>query len=303
MNNVVTPADCLPLPSSYTTELCYLGYKAIDESQPYAGFFQARSQPIQVQARDALIAGPVASEYGPRLSELVDVMQRPGYQPMESGYTINADGHIVVSVLTHMPGVTGEMWDWWFGWHSTQTARYKFWLLEAQALSAMADDRSQDRTLTDRQRYVDNCSHVDEYLGEALTHPTVRFIEPQKVGFSPARAGETTILARGGFSSSPFSFAWLVHQVRATSDGSEMRKRFVVNDLAILPLPVASVPPGRSRLLAHPLVRSVANKALPYVSVQKLTHFGTRMLHHCAQEMNHLLTFLPALHARFPGTP
>lgn len=303
MKYLVTQADRLPLPPSYATELRYVGYKAIDHSQPYAEFFQAQTQPIQAQAKEALIAGPAASEYGLRLGELVDVMERPGYQPMETGYTINADGHIVVSVLTRMPGVTGEMWDWWFGWHGTQTARYKLWHPEAHAFSAMADDRSQDRTLTDRQRYIDNCSYVDEYLGEALTPLTVRFIDPQKVGFAPVGTGETTIVARGGFSSTPLSFAWLVHQVRATPDGSEMRSRFVVNDLAILPLPATSVPPGKARLLTHPLVRSLANKALPYVTGQKLTHFGPRMLHHCAQEMNHLSTFLPALHARFAGTP
>lgn len=299
----VTHADRLPLPASYITEPRYLGYKAVDESQPYAEFFQARAQPIQQQAREALIVGPAASEYGPRLSELVDVMERPGYQPMECGYTVNADGHIVVSVLTKMPGVTGEMWDWWFGWHGAQTARYKLWHPEAHAFSAMAEDRSQDRTLTDRQRYIDNCSYVDEYLGETLTPLTVRFIDPEKVGFAPAKPGETTIVARGGLSSSPLSFAWLVHQVRATPDGSEMRSRFVVNDFAVLPVPKESVPAGKAQLLTHPLIRSVANKVLPHIAGEKLDSFGPRMLHHCAQEMNHLSTFLPALHERFAGTP
>lgn len=299
----VTQADRLPLPGRYTTEPRYLGYNAIDASQPYAEFFQTHTQPIQAQAREALIAGPVASEYGPRLAELVDIMERPGYQPMESGYTLNADGHIVVSVLTRMPGVTGEMWDWWFGWHGTQTARYKLWHPEAHAFSALAEDRSQDRTLTDRQRYIDNCSFVDEYLGESLTPLTVRFIDPQKVGFAPSRPGETTIVARGGFSSSPLSFAWLVHQVRATPDGSEMRSRFIVNDLAVLPVPAASIPPGKAQWLSNPLVRSVANRILPHVTGQKLEQFGPRMLHHCAQEMNHLSTFLPALYERFKGTP
>ncbi|NAS95680.1 hypothetical protein CU664_04095 [Pseudomonas syringae pv. actinidifoliorum] len=264
----VTHADRLPLPPRYITEPRYLGYKAADESQPYADFFQVHTQPIQAEAREALIVGPAASEYGPRLAELVDVMARPGYQPMESGYTLNADGHIVVSVLTQMPDVTGEMWDWWFGWHGTQTARYKLWHPEAHAFSAMAEDRSHDRTLTDRQRYIDNCSYVDEYLGESLTPLTVRFIDPEKVGFAPAKPGETTIVARGGFSRSPLSFAWLVHQVRATPDGCEMRSRFVVNDLAILPVPAASVPPGKAQLLTHPLVRCVANKILPHVAAK-----------------------------------
>jgi hypothetical protein len=56
-------------------------------------------------------------------------------------------------------------------------------------------------------------------------------------------------------------------------------------------------------LLTHPLIRSVANKVLPHIAGEKLDSFGPRMLHHCAQEMNHLSTFLPALHERFAGTP
>ncbi|KTB79600.1 hypothetical protein AO069_27085 [Pseudomonas syringae pv. syringae PD2774] len=303
MKYQVTRADCLALPARYTTEPRYLGYKAADESQPYADFFKPHAQPIQAQAREALIMGPAASEYGPRLKDLVDVMERPGYQPMECGYTLNDEGHIVVSVLTKMPGVTGEMWDWWFGWHGTETARYKLWHPEAHAFSAMAEDRSRDRTLTDRQRYIDNCSYVDEYLGETLTPLTVRFIDPEKVGFAPAKPGETTIVARGGLSRSPISFAWLVHQVRATPDGCEMRSRFVVNDFAILPVPSASVPPGHAQLLTYSPIRSVANKLLSHIAGQKLDSFGPRMLYHCAQEMNHLSTFLPALYGRFAGTP
>lgn len=303
MKYEVTSADRLPLPTRYTTEPRYLGYTDVDKSQPYADFFQSHTQPIQAHAREALIAGPAASEYGLRLAELVDVMERPGYQPMETGYTLNPDGHIVVSVLTKMPNVTGEMWDWWFGWHGTQTARYKLWHPQAHVFSAMAEDRSQDRALTDRQRYINNCSYVDEYLGENMSPLTVRFIDPQTVGFAPTQPGETTIVARGGFSNAPLSFAWLVHQVRATPEGCEMRSRFIVNDLAILSVPAVSVPPGKGQLLTRPLVRALANKILPFVVAQKLDHFGPRMLHHCAQEMNHLSTFLPALHERFAGTP
>jgi len=280
-----------------------LGYKSIDASKPYADFFQARAQPIQEQAREALIAGPVASEYGIRLAEMVGVMSRPGYLPLETGYTVNADGHIVVAVLTEMPGVTGEMWDWWFGWHGVETARYKLWHPQAHMFAAMADDRSHDRALTDRQRYINNCSYVDEYLGEDLSPLTVRFVDPQDVGFAASKAGETTIVARGGLSTSPLSFAWLVHQVRATEDGSEMRSRFVVNDLELLSLPTSSLPPGKGRLLSNPVVKSIADKVLPHVAGQKLEHFGPRMLNHCAQEMNHLATFLPALYERFSGTP
>ncbi|MFF3411646.1 DAPG hydrolase family protein [Streptomyces sp. NPDC002742] len=24
-------------------------------------------------------------------------------------------------------GVTAQMWEWWFGWHNTESARYELW--------------------------------------------------------------------------------------------------------------------------------------------------------------------------------
>jgi hypothetical protein len=303
MKYEVTPADRRPLPARYNTEARYLGYRAQDKEKPYASFFRESSLPIQDQAREALVNGPVAQVYGVRLREVADMMSRPGYHPLESGYTRNIDGHIVVAVLTKMPNVTGEMWDWWFGWHGSETARYKLWHPDAHIFSAMAEDRGHNRSLTDRQRYVNNCSYVDEYLGEKFSPLTVRFMDAEKAGFAPSRAGLTTIVARGGLSTSPLAFAWLVHQVRATEDGCEMRSRFIVNDLALLAVPSVALPPGKGRILANPVVRALANQVVPHVEAQKIDSFGPRMLHHCAQEMNHLASFLPKLYEAFAGTP
>jgi hypothetical protein len=38
----VTQADRLPLPASYITEPRYLGYKAVDESQPVRSLFRSK---------------------------------------------------------------------------------------------------------------------------------------------------------------------------------------------------------------------------------------------------------------------
>lgn len=47
---------------------------------------------------------------------------------MENGFCIAPDGSGFVANTTYMPGVTVEMFDWWFGWHSvTSDLRYKIW--------------------------------------------------------------------------------------------------------------------------------------------------------------------------------
>jgi len=208
-----------------------------------------------------------------------------------------------VSILTRMPGVTGGMWDWWFAWHGSDTSRYKLWHPDAHYFSAMGEDRSGNRELTDRQRYIDNVSYVDEYLGEKRSPLTVRFFDPAKLGFAEAPAGGTTIVARGGLSTMPVSFAWLIHQVRPTDDGCEMRSRFLVNDFEVLGLPAHSSTGAAGSILGNPAARGVAGKVLSRVAKQELRVFGPNMLQHCAQEMNHLASFLPALYEEFRGTP
>ena len=58
---------------------------------------------------------------------------------------------------------------------SSATARYKLWHPDAHLCSAVAEDRSRDRALTDRQRYIGNVSYVDEYLGGTVHRLAVPF--------------------------------------------------------------------------------------------------------------------------------
>ncbi len=51
----------------------------------------------------------------------------PGYLDTETGYCIMDDGTGFVANLLQMPGVTGEMFDWWFAWHGLGELRYSIW--------------------------------------------------------------------------------------------------------------------------------------------------------------------------------
>jgi hypothetical protein len=67
-----------------------------------------------------------------------------------------------------------------------------------------------------------------------------------------------------------------------------MRSRFFLNHLAHLDLPPTSVPvPPAGRKPAGP---------------PDMAALGMGLLAHCAVEMNHLASFLPALHEEFRGT-
>lgn len=225
---------------------------------------------------------------------------RPGPGCAGDGWTRTDRGALVVACHTDMPGVTVAMWDWWFGWHSTDTARYKLWHPAAHQFSAIGQDRSLDRSLTDRQRYLNNVSYVDEYIGSRLNRLAIRFVDPDRLGF-PDRPGTTHICARVGASDVPVAVGWLIHQVRPTDAGVEMRSRFFLGPAEVLGLPPRSVSkPGAGRLLTSPGTRH-ALAPVVRVTGRRATSLqvGRDLLHHCATEMNHLAAFLPDLHAEF----
>lgn len=303
MRYEISDADRAPFPAVYAQEPRYLGYREVDQAKPYAKYFRPLTRPVQEHVVHALVGGKYPAELGYGIGEVADRLARPGYENMESGWTRLNDGVIQVSVLTPMPDVTAEMWDWWFGWHGRETARYKLWHPEAHQFSAWGQDRSADRTLTDRQRYVGNVSYVDEYIGGRMQPLAIRFLDAERLGIATV-AGTTHICARVGFSTLPVAFGWLVHQVRPTDDGAEMRSRFFLNDPAMLSLPADALPVGMAaKVLSSGVGRAMAGRLVP-VAAGKLIgdSLGTDMIAHCAAEMNHLAEFLPRLHEEFRDT-
>ncbi|MFF7565629.1 DAPG hydrolase family protein [Streptomyces pseudovenezuelae] len=202
------------------------------------------------------------------------------------------------------PTETAERWDWWFGWHSTDSARYKLWYPDAHRFSAVGEDRSADRTLTDRQRYLDNVSYVDEYVGGTLQRLAIRFTDPTRFGFDAPAPGNTVVCARVGLSRYPVAQGRLIHQVRPTGHGSEMRSRFFLDDAHMLDLPAHSVPGRGAPLMTGRVFRRLGDAALPHLTAKVMgSTFGYDLAFHCAAEMNYLAAFLPDLHHEFNGTP
>jgi hypothetical protein len=79
---------------------------------------------------------------------------------------------------------------------------------------------------------------------------------------------------------------WLVHHVRPVLGGSEMRSRFWLAGANIRP---RGMPGTVGALLGR-----VAAKFAPLTD-----NMAMELLVHCAQEMNHLAEFLPALYEHF----
>lgn len=253
----------------------YLGYRDYDLTADFAEYFNPEMAPLPRHVVEALEHGPQAEPMLPAFDDLV-AMRADGYQQTENGYGVLRDGGIQVSVRTDMPGVTPAMWEWWFGWHGSDSRRYKLWHPRAH-VSARWSDGGGDGG------YVGRTSLVQEYLGSSFTRPAIQFVDPSVLDLDDLGDG-IAICARLGSGDVPVDVGWLVHQVRSTPEGAEMRSRFWMGG--------RHVAVRHGNRLTDTVIRPIAGRQLPD---------PRDLLVHCAQEMNHLTGFLPELFVRFAG--
>jgi hypothetical protein len=200
----------------------YMGYHAQDFETPYAKYFNGKRSPIPAHVVEALEKSPFKAGKIPSVKEAKS-LAGGGYAPVETGFSLENDGSIRVAVLTKMPGVSPAMWDWWFGWHGCRSNRYKLWHPKAHKSAQWKDGK-------DDTAYIGRTSVIEEYIGKSLEKASISFVSPFEFGFSPrhiADKGQSVfICARVGYTNFPIDFGWLLHQIRATGEGAEMRSRF-----------------------------------------------------------------------------
>lgn len=260
----------------------YLGYSDEEmKTSPYARFFNPKMAELPRHVIDALSKGTVAHELLPPFAR-VGELQRDGYALVENGYTIAPDGAARIACLTEMPGVTPQMWEWWFAWHGSEAQRYKLWHPLAHVDVGWADGRAD-------LAYIGRTSNIVEYIGSRRMNVAVRFVPPASIGFDEQQLrarGEVAICGRGIVRDLRMESGWLVHHIRPVPGGSEMRSRFWLGGGNVNPI-------GMEGALGKFIGRTAA-KLQAFSSTQ-----AAELMIHDAQEMNHLAAILPALHAAF----
>ncbi len=256
----------------------------------YAKYWNADMAPVSAAVTAALSAGFQSSDRAIEFEEVAALQAAPDEQRyFETGYARLASDLLYVAVSTPMPGVTGKMILWWFGWHGEETQRYKLWHpkdhLSVQTYAKIDAIQSIDPLA----RHLGVVSHVKEYIGDQIQSLAISFSPPETFGLTAkamADAGiEAAICARIGYSFAPLAFGHLVHMVQRLPTGKVvMRSRFWLGDVTLGP-----VMEKRGKRLAlggmiarHLIISEVQIRAL---------------LVHCAEEMQHLAGFLPSLYA------
>lgn len=267
----------------------YLGMRPGDlDGRRYARYWNPDMAPLPDHVREALLCGAEAGELGLRLEE-ADRLMEAGHLPLETGWTITRDGHIMVAVLTHLPRATGAMFEWWMGWHYMEHQRYKLWHPRAHLGNGTREMRGDDPALSDREKYL--TTHlVTEYIGRHLQTIAINFVEPshylRRTRDFGANGVTALFTATVTAQHSPLVIGHLVHQVRQVPGGSELRSRFWLGRPALRNRGAGDL---RNRLLGSKLARSLLVPG----------DLAQAMLVHCAMEMNHLAAFLPDLYTDY----
>ena len=242
----------------------HLGIWRDEHDKTTKPFFDWNIPDLSEEIRNAINAGLREDIEGMNLENLRDLLE-PDYLPLENGFAICSNGELSIAIKTSWPDSTPEMIDWWFGWHITRTERYKLWHPQAHLFAQPRYDLSNESGMTDRERYIGNTSWVDEYIGTLQSRLAITFNDPSEIGLdvdSLDNANYGTVICATTGSSDDESGAQkgrLIHAVRRTGKGCEMRSRFIL-------------PAGTPNLL------------------------GPLLIDHCYTEMTHLAGFLPRLH-------
>ncbi|MEO1437491.1 MAG: FAD-binding protein, partial [Bacteroidota bacterium] len=258
----------------------YLGYRAEDLQSEYTSFLIDDMVEIQDHVKaNAETAAPWEA-FLP-LQEMTK-LEQSGDLKKETGYSVKADGSIVVAVKTLMPNTTPQMWDWWFGWHGSDNKRYKLWHPDAH-LSATWEDGKSDNC------YIGRTSIIKEYIGSTALDAAIQFKSPLEFGFSHDAINHPEngvyICAKIGHPQFPVDYGYLVHQVRVTPQGTEMRSRFWMSG--------QFVSARTDNFLNKAAVNILKKfKALP-------DSFAQDLMLHCAEEMTHLASILPDLYQEY----
>jgi hypothetical protein len=120
-------------------------------------------------------------------------------------------------------------------------------------------------------------------------HLSIAFCDPSEYLDSSrfsASGTETVISARTISRAERMAAGHVLHQIRRTADGVEMRSRFWLADFSPLAAP-----------LVAPALRAVLNTRRVRQAIIP-NAVGRNLVQHCAEEMTHLAEFLPELFER-----
>lgn len=204
---------------------------AEERALPYAHFYDLPMTPIPDEKLAILAAGPMDCANALPIERRNDIFL-PGYLPGEVGYCIMPDGSAHVANCTKMPGVTAEMFEWWFAWHCLNDLRYRIWDPEDHFFARTRNpEKVLDSSVPLREKTWGTVHHVLEDVGPGPEELLLNFRYPHELGYEEEKVGTelcATMMCANGHGVNPGEgvAAIMTHMIREIEGGVELRSRF-----------------------------------------------------------------------------
>lgn len=260
---------------------------AEEKAKPYSKYYYRQPSPPDSETLDLLQPEkPIDATTALAIENINDLLQ-PGYLETETGYCVLPNGAGYVAVNNKMPGVTVEMVNWWFAWHSLEDLRYKIWWPEGHYGISISDEARKkvlDSTIPLKQKSEGITHYVIEDAGGGAENISIHFLVPEDAGFDTKGFNSSNvgaIFVANGLSSrvgtpsdAPKIPSVMCHFVRDIPGGIEFRSRFWMGYQMVDQKPKLLLPPG--------------------IRVPDVVPFGLAM--HCALEYANLRAILPQVY-------
>lgn len=204
-----------------------------DRKKSYFKFYEREMAQASPEKYAMMLKGPLTPDKVLPFSERNRLFE-PGYLDAEIGWCVMPDGTGYLANLTQMPGVTTEMFDWFFAWHGLDNLRYTIWDPEDH-YEAVSQNRIKalDPDLTYKERLWDTTHEILEDTGMGPDRIVINFKHPGDVGFKSELIGTpacSSIVCGKGYGKGQPPFAapqtFMTHFIREIEGGIELRSRF-----------------------------------------------------------------------------
>ena len=197
-----------------------------EKKLPYAKYYYRDMAPVPQEKLD-IWKGPMAD---PALATPIEARNDflRGKVKLEVGFTVAPNGTGLVANSTFMPGVTAEMVDWWFGWHSVgPDLRYKIWDRDDHYYArAMNPDYVLNPKVPNSQKTWGVTHDISEDIGLGVDPLKLSFKKPSDLGYDMSIIGTpacATMVCAVGVSGSP---AVMTHKVVNAQGGIWFKSHF-----------------------------------------------------------------------------
>ena len=194
---------------------------AEERKLPYAKYYDLPITPIPAEKIAVLEAGPIDPSLALKIEDRNKLFE-PGYLPCEIGYCVMEDGSAYLANRTEMPGVTPEMFEWWFAWHGLEDMRYRIWDPEDHFYARQQmREKVLDPKVPMREKTWGTVHIVREDIGAGPDDLILEFRYPHELGYDESKVGTkdcAAMMCANGHGPVPGQGVAAV--------GSELRSRF-----------------------------------------------------------------------------